>query len=91
MPVALRKMSSWKIRQSDMAYQECFDAAMLCYMYGIARCAVCNYENVRGYLWKMMSRSIILAMGCLDETKQICTENRYRRVYLDHPDFSSKY
>lgn len=91
MPVVQKKMNDWKIKSNDMAYQECFDAAMLCYMYSIARCALCNYENVRGYISKMMSIGIILALGCLDETTLICVENGFQRVWLDKPEHSSRY
>lgn len=43
-----------KIKENQIEYQECYDAAMEAYLYSIHRCAFCDYEYVVYYVKKMM-------------------------------------
>ena len=86
-----RKLGYWKIRESDLAYQECYDAAMVEYMYSIARCALADLKHVRYYILKMIRIGIVVGLVLHDDAKNLCRENNLKPAYIDGEKNRNRY
>ena len=75
------------IHKYKYAYQECYDACQLAYIYSIYRCSasVLNIHDwyVCAYINKMLKIYFIAALAVCDDAKNICTENGFLRINGD--------
>lgn len=76
-------LTFFRIRASMAAYQDCYDAALDAYLFSIHRCALCGYTGVQGYIRKLVPIAVKCALVLSDEGKIICSENGFKRVFLD--------
>ena len=90
-PYIKRYLRANKIWENSLAYQECFEAGILAYMYSISRCVCNRIDNVEGYIRKMIPISFVWGITVYDETRAICCHNGFSRVQLDSPDNARKY
>ena len=76
-----------RIYKHNYAYQECYDACQLAYIYSIYRCSVSNkniYDSyVAAYINKVMRIYFIAALVICDDGKNICAENDFKRISSD--------
>ncbi len=76
-----------RIYQGKYAYQECYDACQLAYMYSIHRCSVSCNNTIDGYVGayikKIMKIYFIAAIVICDETGNICKENGFSHITMD--------
>ena len=77
--------------ENNLAYQECYEAVILAYMYSISRCVYSKIENVEGYIRKMIRISFVWGITIFDEGRNICSQNGFSRVHVDSPENSRKY
>lgn len=77
----------YKLYKYNYAYQECYDACQLAYIYSLHRCSVSSksiYDNyVEAYIKKLMKIYFIAAVTVYDDTKNICKENNFFRIATD--------
>lgn len=75
----------YAIRQDAYAYQECFDASQLAYMYCIHQCSIKELRYNEFYVWsyirKVMRIYFIAALVLADDAKNLCKENGFSRLY----------
>ena len=90
-PYIKRYLRANKIWENSLAYQECFEAGILAYMYSISRCVCNRIDNVEGYIRKMIPISFVWGITVYDETRAICCHNGFSRVQLDSPENARKY
>ena len=90
-PYIKRYLRSNKIWENSLAYQECFEAGILAYMYSISRCVCSRIDNVEGYIKKMIPISFVWGITVYDETRDICRHNGFLRVQLDSTVNARKY
>lgn len=90
-PHIKRNLRVNKIREHKLAYQECYEAGILAYMYSISRCVYSKIENVEGYIRKMIRISFVWGITIFDEGRNICSQNGFSRVHVDSPENSRKY
>lgn len=86
-----RRLRICKIKENQMEYQECYDAAMEAYLYSIHRCAFCDYEYVAYYIKKMISVAIICGINIAQESKHLCKVNGFKQVNLDSCDRNDRW
>lgn len=77
----------YKISKNKYAYQECYDACQLAYMYSIYRCSV-SANNVcegyvKAYIKKVMKIYFVAALVICDDARNICRENGFLRIEGD--------
>lgn len=82
-PVIRKKLALCNIRREQQEYQECYDAAMVGYLYSIHRCAWKNYDYVEAYIRKMVSVCIILGWNLAHEMQYLCHTNQLQHISLD--------
>lgn len=79
--------STYKISEYKYAYQECYDACQLAYMYSIYRCSVSPNNvcegYVKAYIKKVMKIYFIAALVIYDDAGNICRENGFLRIEGD--------
>ena len=90
-PHIKRNLRVNKIWEHNLAYQECYEAGILAYMYSISRCVYSKIENVEGYIRKMIRISFVWGIIIFDEGRNICSQNGFSRVHVDSPENSRKY
>ena len=64
-------------------YADCVSAGMLAYMYSIHRCAYMDYNNVEGYIAKMLRIYILCAIVAYKDAENLCKENGFRQIRID--------
>ena len=76
-----------KVYKYKYAYQECYDACQLAYIYSIYRCSISEHNNIDGYVCayikKLMKIYFIAALTICDDAKNICFENGFMRINGD--------
>ena len=76
-----------RLHKHKYAYQECYDACQLAYMYSIYRCSVSTLKNSDGYVCayikKLMKIYFIAALVICDDAKNICSENGFLKINGD--------
>ena len=90
-PHIKRNLRVNKIWEHNLAYQECYEAGILAYMYSISRCVYSKIENVEGYIRKMIRISFVWGITIFNEGRNICRQNGFSRVYVDSPENSRRY
>ena len=78
-----RQLRRFRITPAQAWYDDCYDAGMMAYLYSIHRCAYMGYENVEGYIVKMIRIYLICAIASARDTQVLCRENGFREVRLD--------
>lgn len=64
-------------------YDDCYSAGMMAYLYSVHRCAYMKYENVEGYIAKMLRIYLICAIVAYKDSQNLCEENGFCEVRLD--------
>lgn len=81
--VIRRWLRSFRIREHQIEYQECYDAAMQAYLYSIHRCALCGYEYVGAYIRKVIRIAIICGINIARQNRYFCKANGFLQIGLD--------
>lgn len=64
-------------------YADCYSAGMMAYLYSVHRCAYMSYENVEGYIAKMLRIYLLCAIVAYRDAQNLCRENGFREVRID--------
>ena len=76
-----------RLQKYKYAYQECYDACQLAYMYSIYQCSVNKNKiydwYVDAYIKKVMKIYFIAAIVICDDVQNICKENDFARIAVD--------
>ena len=56
------KLKACGLRQNNLAFDECYEAAMVGYMYSIHRCAYMHYSHVEYYIKFMIQQCITIGL-----------------------------
>ena len=86
--IAKRILRNRGVYANSLAYQECCDAAITAYLYSMHRGAIASITSVRGYIYKMIGIYVNAALVIFDDSRNICTENNFRKVAIDDPNNS---
>ena len=71
------------IKKSNFLYDDCYDAGIVAYLYSVYICAATSKDYVIPYIKKVVRKFIMCAIVVANETKNICKENGFDRVYFD--------
>ena len=71
------------ISRASGAYDDCYDAGMLAYLYTIHRCAQMNCDYVLPYLLKMLTIYIPDALILYRDSHNLCHINGFREIRID--------
>ena len=71
------------IYPSQGVYDDCYEAAMLAYLYSIHRCAKMGYDHVVTYIRKMINIYIVGAIVVYNDTKNFCEFNHFQEIRID--------
>lgn len=84
-----RCLRQLRIAEGSYAYQECYDAGMMAYLYTVHRCAVIEMRVFKAYANKVMRIYMNCTLVVCDDSRNLCRENRFRQVKLDAPRIHS--
>lgn len=85
------KLKIFGIRNGDIAFDECYDAAMIGYMYSIHRCAYMNYEHIENYIKFMIRCCIKFGVVLANKERYDISNQDMKIVYLDSEKNPRKY
>ena len=87
----LAKLKTSGIKSSDIAFDECYEAAMIGYMYSIHRCAYMNYEHIENYIKFMIRCCIKFGVVLANKERYNIKDQDMKIVYLDSENNLKKY
>lgn len=78
----------WKLKKcgltpNKIAYDECYEIAMIGYLYSIHRCAYMNYIHTENYIKFMMKRCINIGIILSNKDLYSLQSENFNVVYLD--------
>lgn len=82
-PYLKAKLKDYGIRKSDLAFDECYDAAMIGYIYSIHRCAYMKYAHIENYIKFMIRCCIKIGVVLAYKERYAMSNNNFKIVYLD--------
>lgn len=72
-----------RIFAGHAAYDDCYEAGMLAYMYSVHRCAALNCDYTLPYIRKMVRIYVLCALVVYRDAYNLCRANGFREVRLD--------
>lgn len=78
-----RMLRKHKIYPHHGCYADCYSAGMMAYLYSVHRCAYMGYENVEGYIAKLLNIYLICAIVTYRDAQNLCSENHFYEVRLE--------
>ncbi len=79
------------IRPGALEYDDCFEAGMLAWLYGVHRCALMGYEHVGAYVGRVTAILVRCAAAAALETEAILAEHGLKRWELDRDGLPERY
>lgn len=80
-------LRKYRIAPNSGCYADCYSAGMMAYLYSVHRCAYMRYENVEGYIAKMLRIYLLCAIVAYKDAQNLCYENGFREVRIDQLDY----
>lgn len=72
-----------RIFAGHAAYDDCYEAGMLAYLYSMHRCAALNCDYTVPYIRKMVRIYVLCALIVYRDAHNLCRANGFREVQLD--------
>ena len=79
------------IRPGALEYDDCFEAGMLAWLYGVHRCALMGYEHVGAYVGRVTAILVRCAAAAALEAEAILAEHGLKRWELDRDGLPERY
>lgn len=86
----------WKLKKlgvttNKIAYDECYEIAMIGYLYSIHRCAYKNYIHTENYIKFMIKRCINIGLILSNKDVYGLRSENYKVVYLDDDNNKNRF
>lgn len=82
-PYLHKILNKYGIGKNKAAFDECFDTAMMGYMYSVHRCAYMRYNHTENYIKHMIKCCIKIGLVLANKDMYAMRGENYKRVYLD--------
>lgn len=82
-PYLHKILKFYGIRQSEEAFAECYEVAMIGYIYSIHRCAYMGYTHTDNYIKFMIRCCIKMGIVLANKERYAMQSENYKMVYLD--------
>lgn len=73
----------YRVLTGNAAYDDCYEAGMLAYLYSIHRCAALGCDYTIPYIRKMVRIYVLCALIVYRDAHNLCRANGFREVRLD--------
>ncbi len=82
-PYLDKTLKIYGVRQNELAFAECYEAAMMGYIYSIHRCAYMGYTHTENYIKFMIRCFIRMGLVLANKERYAMQSENYEIVYLD--------